>query len=45
MRNTKCGGNLCDRQQVSNSKCACYQMQNSSGHIVIYIEFQIKIPD
>ena len=28
VRNTKCGGNLCDRQQESLSKCACYQMPN-----------------
>ena len=24
VQNTRCGGNMCDRQQESVSKCACY---------------------
>ena len=44
VRNTKCGGNLCDRQQVYIGKCACYQMHNCSGNVVISIEVQITIP-
>ena len=42
VRNTKCGGNLCDRQQDNISKCACYQMPNRSGNVIISIEVEIR---
>ena len=43
--NTRCGGNLCDRQQDNVSKCACYQMINRSGNVVLSAEVQVILPD
>ena len=43
--NTKCGGNLCNRQQDNISKCACYQMPNRSGTIVAAVEVTVTTPD
>ena len=37
VRNTRCGGNLCNRQQDNVGKCACYQMPNRSGNVIISI--------
>ena len=45
VRNTKCGGNLCDRQQDDVSKCACYQMPNRSGNVIISIDVNINFED
>ena len=45
VRNSKCGGNLCDRQQLSIGKFAYYKMYNRSDNVVINIEVQITIPD
>ena len=43
--NTKCGVNLCDRQRVDVGKCACYQMPNRSGSVIISIELRVTLPD
>ena len=43
--NTRCGGNLCDRQNENLSRCACFQMTSRSGNVVISIEAEIKNPD
>ena len=45
VRNTKCGGNLCDRQMESIGKCACYQIQNHTGNVVIAVEVRITLQD
>ena len=45
VRNTKCGGNLCDRQQDDISKCACYQMPNRAGNVIISLEVKITLHD
>jgi len=45
VRNTKCGGNMCDRQQDNISKCACYQMTNRSGNVIIAIEVTVSTPN
>ena len=45
VRNTRCGGNLCDRQQDTTGKCACYQMPNRSGNVVISAEIRVTLPD
>ena len=45
VQNTKRGDNLCDRQQVSIGKCACYQIHNCNGNVVISVEIQIISPD
>ena len=45
VRNTKCGGNLCDRQQENLSKCACYQMPNRSGNVICAIEVTVTTSD
>ena len=45
VRNTKCGGNLCDRQQDNISKCACYQMPNRSGNVIAAIEVTVTSSD
>ena len=41
VRNTKCGGNLCDRQQDGIAKCPCYQMPNRSGNVIISVEIEV----
>ena len=43
--NTRCGGNLCDRQNDNLSRCACFQMTSRSGNVVISIEAEIRNPD
>ena len=43
VRNTKCGGNLCDRQQDNVGKCACYQMPNRSGNVIVAIEVEVTL--
>ena len=40
--NTRCGGNLCDRQNENLSRCACFQMTSRSGNVVISIKVEIK---
>ena len=45
VRNTKWGGNLCDRQQESLSKCACYQMPNRSGNVIVSVEVTVTTSD
>ena len=45
VRNTRCGGNLCDRQKDDVSKCACYQMPNRSGNVIISVEVLVTLPD
>ena len=45
VRNTRCGGNLCDRQKDDVSKCACYQMPNRSGNVIISVEVLVCLPD
>lgn len=45
VRNTKCGSNLCDRQQESIEKCACCQITNCTGNIVIAVEIKVTLPD
>ena len=45
VRNTKYGGNLCDRQQESIGKCACYQMPNRTGNVVISVEVKVTLQD
>lgn len=45
VRNTKCGGNLCDRQQETITKCACYQMHNRSGNVTLSTEVVVTLPD
>ena len=45
VRNTKCGGNMCDRQQETIGKCACYQMTNRSGNVVVSIEVRVTLHD
>ena len=44
VRNTKCGGNLCDRQKGNVGKCACYQMLNRSGNVIISVELLVTHP-
>lgn len=43
--NTRCGGNLCDRQGENSSRCACFQMTSRSGNVVVSIEVEITNPD
>ena len=43
VRNTNCGGNLCDRQQEHIDKCCCFQMNNRSGNVVISIEVKVNL--
>ena len=43
VRNTKCGGNLCDRQREYIGKCACYQMPNRTGNVVIAVEVKFTL--
>ena len=45
VRNTKCGGNLFNRQQDNVGKCVCYQMPNRSGNVIISIEVKVVLPD
>ena len=45
VQNCKCGGNLCDRQDSSNRRCACYQMPNRSGNVMISVEVKVVCPD
>ena len=45
VRNTNCGGNLCDRQQEHIDKCCCFQMNNRSGNVVISIEVKVNLPN
>ena len=45
VRNTRCGGNVCDRQQDNVGKCACYQMPNRSGNVIISVEIKVSLPD
>ena len=45
VQNTRCGGNMCDRQQESLSRCACYQMFNQSGNVMISVEIKVCLPD
>ena len=44
VQNTRCGGNMCDRQQECLSKCACYQMFNQSGNVMISVEIKVCLP-
>ena len=44
-RNTRCGGNVCDRQHDNVGKCACYQMSNRSVNVIISIEIDVSLPD
>ena len=44
VRNTRCGGNLCDRQKDDVGKCACYQMPNRSGNVIISVEMLVRLP-
>jgi len=43
--NTRCGGNLCDRQGENSSRCACFQMTSRSGNVVVSIEVEITNPN
>ena len=45
VRNTKCGGNLCDRQSNNIGQCACYQMDNRSGNVIIQVDITLKCKD
>ena len=45
VRNTKCGGNLCDRQSINIGRCACYQMDNRSGNVIIQVDITINCED
>ena len=45
VQDTNCGGNLCDRQQESLGRCACFQMLNRSGCIKISIELEVVCGD
>ena len=45
VRNTKCGGNLCDRQSNNIGQCACYQMENRSGNVIIQVDITLKCED
>ena len=45
VRNTKCGGNLCDRQQESIGRCACYQMNNRTGNVIVTGKVVITLAD
>ena len=45
VQNTRCGGNMCDRQQENLGKCACYQMPNRSGNVMISFEVEVSLPD
>ena len=45
VQNIRYGGNMCDRQQESLGKYACYQMPNRSGNVVILVEMEFLLPD
>ena len=45
VQNTKCGGNLCDRQSNNIGQCACYQMDNRSGNVIIQVDIILKFED
>ena len=45
VRNTKCGGNLCDRQQDSIGRCPCYQMNNRTGNVIVTGEVVVTLGD
>ena len=43
VKNTKCQGNLCNRQQDDIVKCACYQMTNHNTNVVISLDIQVTL--
>ena len=45
VRNTRCGGYMCDRQQECINKCACYQMTSRSGNVLLSVEVKVTLPD
>lgn len=40
-----CGGRLCDKQQRSSGKCACYQMQFRGGVACLELDVRLTLPD
>ena len=45
VKNTKCGGNLCDRQSKNIEQSVCYQMDNRSRNIIIQVDITLKCKD
>ena len=39
------GGNLLDRQQDNVGKCACYQIPNPSGKVIILVGIKVNLPN